>query len=108
MDTCIICYKKCNSVFKKNKCLCKFNIHLECYQEMRHKCNISCPICREKIVKNEHLYSERYTISYRNIESLNKSIIFMTSNNYIGTFLSLMVITLFLPLVFLSTASVVI
>ena len=69
---------------------------------MRDKCNISCPICRIKIIKKKHEYYDRYTISSRNIESLNNSIMFMMSNSYIGTFLSLMVILLFLPVVFLS------
>lgn len=96
MDTCIICYSNCNNILNNDNCVCKFNIHLECYQEMKNKCKISCPICRVGIIKNEPLYSERYTISYRNIENLSKSLICMINHSYIGYLFSLLIILLFL------------
>lgn len=52
MNDCIICYEEGINLFKPSECNCLVFMHEGCYNEMKNKLGIICPICRKKETNN--------------------------------------------------------
>jgi hypothetical protein len=52
MESCIICYDEDINLILPPYCNCKCYLHLNCYEIMKNKMFILCPMCRKKIIKN--------------------------------------------------------
>ena len=48
MESCIICYDENINLILPPYCNCKVYLHIGCYEIMKNKMNLLCPICRKK------------------------------------------------------------
>jgi len=51
MESCIICYDEDINLILPPDCNCKCYLHLNCYEIMKNRLCIICPLCRKKDIK---------------------------------------------------------
>jgi hypothetical protein len=48
MESCIICYQEDINLILPPCCNCKVYLHIDCFEIMKNKMNLICPLCRKK------------------------------------------------------------